>query len=386
MFSISRLHQVLQLLPWGAFDKAVQTHRGDRHCKGFDSRDHLVAMTYAQLSDVGSLRELEASFNQHVRHHYHLGTGPVKRSTLADANRKKNPQILADTCTALMQCVGRSMRKERKFMVYLLDSTSIALRGRGFEWTSGTATRTPGLKLHLLYAPDGGAPVHQSITAANVNDLTEGRKLTIEPGAAYVFDKAYCDYSWWSQFTAVGARVVTRAKANAALRLVQELPVAQADAGVILSDRIERFAHRSNRGGHRNRHTEHVRRIEVARAGKDPLMLVTNDLRSPACEIAHLYKERWQIELFFKWIKQHLSVKRFLGRSRNAVHIQLLVALIVYLLVHLYKAKFDLKGSLWQVLAQLRGGLMHRMEPEESGWKRRKRQQAYVAAIQPNLL
>ena len=115
-------------------------------------------------------------------------------------------------------------------------------------------------------------------------------------------------------------------------------------------------------------------------------MLVTNDLRSPACEIANLYEERWQIELFFKWIKQHLSVKRFLGRSRNAVHIQLLVALIVYLLVQLYKDKHRKEGSLWHVLAQLRGGLMHRGEPQESDWKRRKRQEAATAAMQPNLL
>lgn len=386
MFRISRLQQLLQLFPWGAFDQAVQNLGGNRHCKGFDSRDHLLAMMYAQLSDVGSLRELEASFNQHVRHHYHLHTGPIKRSTLADANCKRDPQILANTCTALMQCVGRGLRHERKFMLYLLDSTSIALRGRGFEWTNGTATRTPGLKLHLLYAPDASAPLYQSITAANVNDLVEGRKLVIEPGATYVFDKAYCDYNWWHRFTEAGARLVTRAKANAALRLVAHLPVAEADAGVILSDRIERFAHRSSRGGHQNLHTEHVRRIEVARAGRDPLVLVTNDLHSPACEIAGLYKERWQIELFFKWIKQHLSVKQFLGRSRNAVQIQLLVALIVYLLVQLYKAKHGLTGTLWQVLAELRGGLMHRVEPKESDWERRKRQNAAAAAMQHQLL
>lgn len=386
MFSISRLQQLLQLFPWGAFDRSVQQHRADRHCKGFDSRDHVLAMTYAQLSDVGSLRELEASFNQHHRHHYHLGTGPIRRATLSDANRKRDPRILADTCAALMQSAGRSLRHERKFMLYLLDSTSIALRGRGFEWTGASATRTPGLKLHLLYAADHARPVHQSITPANVNDLSEARNLAIEPGATYVFDKGYCDYSWWSRFTEVKARLITRAKSNAALRLVKQLPVLQADAGCILGDRIERFAHRSNRGGHRNMHAEHVRRVEVARDGKDPLVLVTNDLISPAAEIAQLYKERWQIELFFKWIKQHLSVKRFLGRSENAVRIQLLVALIVYLLVLLYKTTYGLKATLWQILMELRGGLMHRIEPREPPWKLRQRRAAYTAVVQPQLL
>jgi IS4 transposase len=386
MFSISRLQQVLQLLPWGAFDRAVRSHGADRHCKGFDSRSHLLAMIYAQLDGVSSLRQLEASFNQHVRHHYHLNMQPLRRSTLADANRKRNPQVLADTCAALMQCAGRSVRRERKSMLYLLDSTSIALRGQGYEWTGPSATRTPGLKLHLLYAPDESLPAHHSITAANVNDVTEATKLAIEPGATYVFDKAYCDYNWWSRFTAVGARLVTRAKANAALRLVKQLPIPPAAAGVILSDRIERFAHRSNRGGHRNLHAQHVRRIQVARPGKDPLTLVTNDLNSPAAEIAELYKQRWQIELFFKWIKQHLSVKRFLGRSENAVRIQLLTALIVYLLVVLYKAKHGLTATLWHILAELRGGLMQRVEGKESGWQRRRREDAEFAAVQPNLL
>lgn len=386
MFRISRLQQMLQLVPWAAFDQAVAKQGGDRHCKGFDSRDHLLAMVYAQVSDSSSLRQLEDSFNQHVRQHYHLRTGKIRRSTLADANRRRDPQILAQTAQALMQRLGSSVRHDRGFMLYLLDSTSIPLRGRGFNWTTDSATRTPGLKLHLLYAADDSRPVHQSITAANVNDVTEGRKLKIEPGATYVFDKAYCDYNWWSRFTEAGARLITRAKANAALRLVRQLPIAAADTGLILGDRIEQFAHRSNRGGHRNLHTADVRRIEVARAGKEPLVLVTNDLSGAATEIAQLYKERWQIELFFKWMKQHLSVKRFLGRSENAVRIQLLIALIVYLLVLLYKAKHGLKGTLWSVMGQLRGGLMQPVEPEDSAWKRRRQQQAEAAAMQPSLL
>lgn len=390
MFSLSHFQQVLQSMPWGAFDQAVQMHKADRHVKRFGCREHLKAMSYAQLSDVGSLRELEASFNQHECHRYHLRMAKIKRTTLADANSRRNPQVFAHTAAALMQHAGRSVRRHRHYMVYLLDSTSIALRGRGFEWTAPSATRTPGLKLHLLYASDSFRPVQHSITAANVNDVDEGRNMPIERGAIYVFDKGYCDYSWWGRIVKNGAHFVTRAKSNAALKLERELPIEQADAAVILGDRIESFRYKSNRGGHRHEYEGRVRRIWVAREenarDKQPLVLLTNNLDSPARDIAALYKERWQIELFFKWIKQHLSVKRFLGRSENAVRIQLLVALIVYLMVLLYRAKHGLQASLWHVLAQLRGGLMQRSEPQSSAWKRARERDTYIQAVQPNLL
>ncbi|HEY5902215.1 MAG TPA: IS4 family transposase [Anaerolineales bacterium] len=386
MFRISRLQSLLQLVPWGAFDRSVRQHRSDRHCKGFDSRDHLVSMLFAQLSDVHSLRELELRFNQHHRQRYHLGVDPIRRSTLAEANARRNPHVFAALAQSLMNMAGRGLRREREFMLYLLDSTSIVLAGRGFEWTARSATRTPGVKLHLLYEAGGCHPVHHSITAANVNDVGEGAKIPIQPGATYVFDKGYCDYGWWSRISAAGARWVTRPKSNAALRPMEHRPIDAADAGEILSDDIMRFAHASNRGGHRNPYTSPVRRIEVARPGKTALVLLTNDLASPASEISRLYKDRWQIELFFKWIKQHLQVKRFLGRSENAVHIQLLVALIAYLLVLLYKARHGLSATRWAVLAELRGGLMHPVEPSHSAYKQRKRQRAEAAAAQGVLL
>jgi hypothetical protein len=271
-------------------------------------------------------------------------------------------------------------------MLYLLDSTSIPLTGRGFEWTASSATRTPGLKLHLLYAARGSYPAQHSITSANVNDVSEAAKLQLQAGATYVFDKGYCNYGWWNRITEAGARLVTRLKKNAALHLVSEKPIDPADSAVILSDQIMRFALKSNRGGHRNPYQALVRRVQVARAGHEPLILLTNDLCSPATEIARLYKQRWQIELYFKWIKQHLSVKRFLGRSENAVRIQLLVALIAYLLVLLYKARHGLKATLWHVLTELRGGLMLPVEPQHSPWQERRQKQARLAAAQPLLL
>lgn len=386
MFSISRLQQLVQLMPWGAFDGAVKRHAGDRHCKGFDCRDHLLAMTFAQLSQADTLRKLEDTFNQHERHHYHLGTGPIKRSTLSDANRRREPQIFADTALALMAKAGRLVRRERKFMTYLLDSTTIALSGRGFEWTRAQATRNKGLKLHMLYASDGCVPACQTITTVDINDVDEGKRMPIQAEATYVFDKGYCDYSWWGSFSKAKAVFVTRAKTNAALVLTEQRAIEPEAAQIVLADEVGTFKYKSNRGGHRHDYEGKVRRIRIAREDKDPLILVTNDLHRTATEIAALYKERWQIELFFKWIKQHLTVKRFLGRSQNAVRIQLLVALIAYLLVVLYRATHAVKAPLYRLLNTLRGGLMQRHEPNQSDWQRRRARQTYIATTQGRLL
>lgn len=362
----------------------MDKHRGDRHCKGFTCWNHLVAMVYAQLAGVSSLRELEAGFNQHRSHHYHLNAGPVHRTTLGDANKKRNPEIFADVLRELVQLAGRRIKHEREDILYLLDSTSIAIRGRGSQWTTGSATRTPGLKVHVLYSSGQQLPVCHSITAANVNDVEEGRRLQIEPGATYVFDKGYCDYAWWSRINAQGARFVTRSKSNAALALISMNPVPADDADTILSDQSVRFAHRSNRARHRNQYEADLRRIEVARPGQDSLILLTNDLHARAAEIAQLYKERWGIELFFKWLKQHLRIKSFVGQTENAVRIQLLTALIAYVLVAILNAATS-SSSLWATLAQLRTGLFHRPQPDESWWRRRRRQQEIQTALQPGL-
>ena len=343
-----------------------------------------MSMVYAQLAGVSSLRELEAGFNQHRSQHYHLNARPVRRTTLADANSKRNPEIFADTLRALMQLAGRRIKQDREQMLYLLDSTSIALRGRGSQWTRQAATRTPGLKVHVLYSSGQQLPVLQTITAANVNDIDEGRRLQIEPGATYVFDKGYCDYGWWSRIDASGARFVTRLKANAAVRLISSNEVTLAHADHILSDQTVRFAKRSNRGGHRNLYDGELRRIEVARPDQDSLVLVTNDLSTPGSEIAQLYRQRWEIELFFKWIKQHLSIKRFLGESENAIRIQLLTALIAYVLVAILNTTSKVT-SLWAALAELRTGLFNRPRQELSWWRRKRQEEVTQTALQPGL-
>jgi putative transposase len=388
MFRISRMQEILKGLPKGNFDALVREHRADKYSKNFSCWDQLVVMVYAQLAGATSLRQLEAGYNSQRTHHYHLGTGELRRSTLADANARRTPQLFAQVAQGLMAQAKRSLRQEGQQLLYLLDSTSITLKGPGFDgWTLQTSTRnTQGIKLHMLYGAHEQAPLSCDFSPANVNDVEQGAKIAIEPGATYVFDKGYCNYNWWARFDASGAWFVTRFKSNASLRELREMPIPPKAAGVILADHLVSFKNRHPRGGRRNDYTAPLRRIQVAREGHAaPLVLATNDLHTPALEIARRYKDRWQIELFFKWIKQHLGIKRFLGRSENAVRIQILIALIAYLLLALYRQANGLKTAMWTLLAEVRATLFQRPTVESELYRRRQHQKRAFAACQPGL-
>jgi len=379
MFRISRFHDVLKALPRGVFDRLVAEQGADKHSKRFGSWHHLVAMVYAHLASVSSLRALETSFNSQSNHHYHLGAGPIRRSTLADANERRNAQVFALAAQYLMTGACRQLRRDGKELLYLLDSTSITLKGPGFdEWTLSNRTRTQGLKVHVLYAEQAAAPVHCSFTAANVNDVDEGKTLSIEPRATYVFDKGYYDFNWWASLDAQQARFVTRFKSNVALKVLAQREVPVQDRETILQDAEVRFSNRSPGGRRRNHYTKPLRRILVNRpGGEPPLSLATNDLTSPATEIAERYRDRWRIELFFKWIKQHLKIKRFLGRSENAVRIQILCALISYLLLSLYQRRTGAQQSLWMLMVEVQATLFQRpgLEAERSRRRRERLQE-----------
>jgi putative transposase len=382
------MQEIMKGLPRGNFDRLVEEQQADKYSKGFGCWDQLVAMIYGQLSGAGSLRQLEAGFNSQSNHHYHLGTGPIRRSTLAEANGRRKAEVFEQTARQLMSQAGRHLRQESQELLYLLDSTSITLKGPGFDaWTQDNSTRnTQGIKLHVLYAAHEQVPLQHSFSAANINDIAEGVKLPIERGATYVFDKGYCDYNWWASIGAQGARFVTRFKYNAALRVEASRAIAAQDSDTILDDQIVCFSNRCPRGGKRNLYATALRRIVVARPDKErPLVLATNDLDAPASVIAQQYKDRWEIELFFKWIKQHLNIKRFIGRGENAVRIQILCALISYLLLALYRKSHGFTGSLWTLLGELRATLFQRPALEAERYrKRRERQQAFTQ-LQPAL-
>ena len=384
MFRISRLHEVMKGLSRGAFERIVARYGADKHCKGFSSYDQLVAMVFGQLSGAQSLRTLEAGFNSHESHHYHLGTGRVSRSTLADANNKRTSAVYAATAQALMAQAGRRIRP-RLPLLKLLDSTTIHLAGRGLDdWASAARTRCgQGLKVHVLWDEARGVPQQQRISGTTVNDRDMAVEMPLEADVTYVFDKAYCDYQWWHRIGTTGAHFVTRFKRNAALVVQTQRPIPAADQSVILSDEVVTLKHTYARGGRPASPDLQLRRIRVARDGDDePLVLATNDLTRPASEIAQCYRARWRIELFFKWIKQHLNVKRFLGRSENAVRIQLYCALITYLLLVLYRQTHAPQQNLWLLLSQLSATLFQRPATDAELYRRRRTRRAEIAARQ----
>ena len=272
-------------------------------------------------------------------------------------------------------------------MLHLLDSTTITLKGRGFDaWTAATKTRCgQGLKLHLLW--DGQVPRREAVTATNVNDRDVAVTLPLEAGVTYVFDKGYCDYAWWHRIAEAGATFVTRFKSNAALKVSQVRPIDPADSATVLADEVVGLKYRFARGGRPASPALTLRRITVARPGHDsPLVLATNDMTRSASQIAQCYRARWQIELFFKWIKQHLKVKRFLGRSQNAVRIQLYCALITYLLLSLYRRKHGGGTTMWMMVNQLRATLFQRPGTDAQSYRRRSERRAEMAARQGDLL
>jgi putative transposase len=366
MFRVSRFAEVLKQLPRGVFDRLAQEHQSNKHRKHFNVWRQFVAMVYAQLSGSNSLRSLLESFNAQAAHHYHLGCAQIHRSTLADANSKTDWRVFEGIAQSLMHQMHRKMREQGQAVLQLIDSTSITLKGHGFDpWTRKTRTRnTQGMKLHVLLAQHEHVPLGCLITAPNVNDLDYARELPVHEGVVYVFDRAYCDYSWWWHLTQSKARFVSRFKRNARLHVEDERKIPRNARGTILKDELVYLSNKNPGARRHNPYNAALRRIEVARENKTPLVLVTNDLKSSALNIAAAYKARWQIELFFKWIKQNLKIKRFLGRSENAVRIQILCALIAYLLVSLHAKANGVTKTLLLYLSELRSTLFQRPEVE----------------------
>ena len=312
------------------FSASVERHDADAYDKNFSSWDHLVALVFAQLSGAGSLRGLEAGWEANGHHHYHLGAGRIVRSTLSDASGRRPVAVFEETFSDLARLAGRQMRRASAQLVQLIDSSPIPLgalhAGRAFNG------RIKGAKLHLVYDPEADIPQVASITPANVNDITFARTIPVRPGAVYVFDKGYCSLSLWQKIHDAGAVFVTRPKSNAAFETVGLNDIHPSEDANIIADEI--VCHRS-RNTWRGTLDFHMRRLTVRRDDGKLLQIVTNDLTRSASDIAGLYRQRWQIELLFRWIKQHLKIRRFLGRSENAVKLQIYAALIAYLLLRL---------------------------------------------------
>jgi hypothetical protein len=347
---------VLKHVPWPAFERLVETHAADARVRRLTTKTQLVALLYAQLSGASSLREIEAGLASHAARLYHLGADPVRRSTLADANAQRPVAVFAELLAIMMRQAHRGLRRKIGETVYLIDATSVRLNERSASWARFSAG-VCGAKVHVIYDADADRPIYAAISPANVNDITAAQQMPIEPGATYVFDLSYYDYAWWASLDAAACRIVTRFKSNTPLTVVEELAV-PADSN-ILSDRIGFLPARQAKS-RRNPMQHAVREVRVRIETGKVLRILSNDLDASAQEIADLYKRRWAIELFFRWIKQTLKITRFLGTSENAVQIQIAVALIAFLLLRLAQATQKAVHSPLTFARLIRVNLMHR--------------------------
>lgn len=320
-------HRLLRFIPRHRFDAVVTRYRGDHRVRHLNCWSQFIAMLYAQLAGCHSLRHLESTFNSHGNHHYHLGVKGIRRSTLADANQKRPLAIYKELFFFLLSQLNTKTADDAAQAIRLIDSTTIDLNKQQFSWAKFRSGKA-GIKLHVVYNPEQQTPTFFAMTAAKVNDRKGVNQLPILSHATYVFDRAYNDYRWYyEQMHLKGNRFVGRMKSNA----LYEILATQAVSENVLEDQTIRL---TSAKGQNCPIT--LRRIRFIRQeDQKEIILISNDLDSSAQELMDLYKQRWQIELFFKWIKQNLKIKRFFGTTEQAVHLQVLIAMIAYLLLKL---------------------------------------------------
>src|SRR6202162_2782201 len=327
-------HAVLKHVPWHVLDRLVDEFKANKKVRRLTTQDQFIALLYAQLAGSESLRAIEAGFESHASKLYHLGACEVSRSTLSDANAQRPCAVFTGLLAELMGRCERTLGRRIAEAVYLVDSTGFRLSSLCADWAQFSAG-VSGAKLHLVYNPDSARPSFAAVTPANVNDITVAKTMPIKEGATYVFDLGYDVYGWWAKLDDAGCRIVTRLKVNTPLAVVAENRLPK--GSLVLSDRIGHLPARMA-GNRNNPFRNPVRELRVRIANGTVLRILSNDLDLPAHHIADLYKRRWQIELFFRWVKQTLKIRHFLGRSENAVRIQVAVAMIAFLLLRLAQA------------------------------------------------
>lgn len=364
-YRVSAFGQLWEPLDRRELNRIVARHDGDHGVgagpKAWTCVRQAKALVFAQVAGLSSLREIEQGLSAHPGGLYHLDLRQPRRSTLGDALANRPAAVFRDICESLMKQASRKIRQEAAELVQLIDASPIPLRDERSAWAEADA-RVRGLKLHVGYDPRQGLVDWIDVTSPKVSDITAVRAMPIRPGVTYVADKAYLDFGWWHRIAEAEAFFVTRLKNNTKRREVEARPV---EGAGILEDNDLNIGHPATRAGSTNPIADMpLREVVIEREGKDPLRLVTNDLTRPAAEIAALYKERWQIELLFKWLKQNLKIRRFLGRSENAVKIQIYCAIIAFLLIRLlrHSAARSLKEQPKALLTRLRVALLGRLD------------------------
>ncbi|WP_223861839.1 IS4 family transposase, partial [Geminicoccus harenae] len=372
---------LLQQVPWGVFDRAVVAERADRGHRRLSARSHLATLLLAQLLPMRGLRDIEAITAAHAKALGRRRIAPVRRSTFADANARRSSGPIEALIPALLSRLSPCQARQTRQALRLVDATlirpgfqadpqlspdSCPCRDGAGACCAGWARFQNGnlaAKVHVVFDPTLGVPVFFEVTSGNTNDITVAKTaMPIETGATYIFDLGYYDFGFWADLDRQACRFVTRLKKNTPITIVAEHAVPAGsnvvfDRTVQLPSRLA--ASRTNPFG------KPGRCIGVRLNTGKTITLFSNDLTSPAEEITELYKTRWQIELFFRWLKQHLRIRHFFGRSENAVRLQIAAAIVAYLLLKLVHAVARTRKAAHVFVATLRSALFHRLHVTE---------------------
>lgn len=342
--------QLMEHLPWTTFDRIVERYRGDHNVRTLSCREHLRVMAFAQLTYRESLRDIENCLGAQPTKLYRMGlSSAVKRTTLADANELRDWRIYADFAQVLIRQARELYAAEPgvldlKETVYALDSTTIDLCLSSFPWA--VFRRAKGaVKMHTLMDLRGSIPSFIHISHGKLHDVNALDLLVPEAGSFYVMDRAYLDFVRLFALHLAHAYFLTRAKSNTDLRRIYSAPCDR-KTGIVCDQTVVFAGHKAFKD-----YPHQLRRIKLrALVDGHPLVFLTNNFKLPATTIAELYKQRWQVELFFKWIKQHLRIKRFYGNSENAVKCQIWIAVSTYLLIAIVRKRLALDASLHSLL------------------------------------
>jgi hypothetical protein len=342
--------QIMDHVPWSTFDRIVERYRGNHHVRTLPCAQHYRVMAFAQLTYRESLRDIEACLSAQTTKLYSMGLrAPVRRSTLADANERRDWRIYADLAQRLI-ARARTLYAQDRFAldlehtVYALDSTTIDLCLSVFPWAAYCSTQA-AVKVHTLLDLRGPIPSFVAISDGKTHDVNILDQLIPEAGAFYVMDRGYVDYGRLYALDQAGSFFVTRAKRGMAARRLRSAPVDRS-TGLICDQWVALRNFYASRD-----YPVPLRRIRYRDPATDRrLTFLTNNGQLPALTICALYKSRWSVELFFKWIKQHLRIQRFYGTSENAVKTQVWIAVSVYVLVAILKKELRLEASLHTLL------------------------------------
>lgn len=355
--------QLVKFLPQRVFDRITANYLGNKSVKHFTCWNQLLCMIFGQLSARESLRDLITTIEAHQSKSYHLGFGKsITRSNLSKANEKRNYKIFEEFANHLIGIAQRKNSNDTfdiKGNIYAFDSSTVDLCLSVFCWAHFRKTKA-GIKLHTLFDVNTQIPVFIHITKANIHDVNAMDVIDYEPFAYYIFDRAYVDYKRLYRITKAKAYFVVRAKSNIKFKRMYSNTVDKTTG--IKYDQIGKIE-----GFYTSKdYPKKLRKVKfVDKENGKTLVFLTNNFELSANDIALLYKQRWQVELFFKWIKQHLKVKTFWGRTENAVRIQINIAIITYCLISIIAKDLKINRSIYEIIQILSSLLLDKTPVNE---------------------